>query len=332
MMNRDPYSTLGVSESAGQDDIRQAYRKLAKKYHPDANPGDRNAEERFKEIQEAYDILGDPEKRSQFDDARKSGGTFFRQGGPDMDFQGGFGGLGDILSGIFGGGFGGKPRPRSTVVDLAVPFATAARGGTVEAVLEVPRECRICGGVGGSGRETCASCGGSGRVNSGHGFFTTSHACQNCGGRGYTLKDVCGACQGSGRAASRERVTVTVPPGVEDGSVLRIPLGGVNAQAAVRVLPDRFLRREGRDIHCDVLITAPQAALGTRVMVRTLDGRVRLKIPEGTQPGTVIRIRGRGAVQHGVQGDQLVHVQVRIPSGLSLRERELWENLRRSGR
>jgi molecular chaperone DnaJ len=331
-VNRDPYSTLGVSESAGQDEIRQAYRKLAKKNHPDANPGDRNAEERFKEIQEAYDILGDPEKRRQFDEARKGGGAFFRQGGQDMDFQGGFGGLGDILGSIFGNGFGGKPRPGRTMVDLSVPFAAAARGGSVETVLEEPRECRVCGGAGGSGRETCASCGGRGRVTTGHGFFSTSHVCQNCGGRGYTLKDVCGACQGSGRTVSGERVTVAVPPGVEDGSVLRIPMGEGNVQAVIRVLPDRFLRREGRDIHCDVLITAPQAALGTRVMVRTLDGRVRLKIPEGTQPETVIRIRGRGAVQHGVQGDQLVHVKVRIPTGMSPRERELWENLRGAGR
>lgn len=328
-MNRDPYSILGVSEAAGQDEIKKAYRKLAKKYHPDANPGDRAAEERFKDVQDAYDIVGDPEKRSKYDAARKGGG--FGQDAPEMDFGGGFGGLGDILSGIFGGGFSGRSRPSQTVVDLPVPFVTAARGGSVDAVLDLPVDCPACGGAGGTGRETCASCGGSGRLTSGHGFFSTSHACQNCGGRGFTLKNRCPSCNGSGRSGTSDRVTVTVPPGVEDGGILRVQTTGGTVQARVRVIPDRFLRREGRDIHCDVKITASQAALGTRVMVRTLDGKVRLKIPEGTQPGTVLRIRGRGALQRGVQGDHLVHVVVMIPKSLKPDEKALWEKIRSSG-
>ena len=332
-MNRDPYSILGVSEGAGQDEIKKAYRKLAKKYHPDANPGDRSAEERFKEIQDAYDIVGDPGKREKYDAAKKGGGAYF--GGDEMPgggFEGGFGGLGDILSGIFGGGFGGRARQSQPAVDLAVPFATAARGGSVEAVMDIPVDCNECGGAGGTGRETCASCGGSGRVTSGHGLFSTSHPCQNCGGRGFTLSKRCSSCGGSGRAGTHDRVTVSVPAGVEDGSVLRISTTAGTVQAMIRVLPDRFLRREGRDIHCDVRITAAQATLGTRVMIRTLDGKVRLKVPEGTQPGTVIRIRGRGAVQRGVQGDQLVHVIVAIPTGLSPGEKALWEQLRTGGR
>jgi len=332
-VNRDPYSILGVSEDAGQDEIKKAYRKLAKKYHPDANPGDRAAEERFKEIQDAYDVVGDSGKRARYDAAKKGGGTFFGQDGmPGGDFEGGFGGLGDILSGIFGGGFGSRARRPQPTVDLAVPFATAARGGSVEAVLNVPVECSACGGVGGTGRETCASCNGSGRMTSGHGLFSTSHPCQNCGGRGYTLSNRCAACGGTGMAGSNDRVTVTVPAGVEDGSVLRIQTAGGTVQAMIRVLPDRFLRRDGRDIHCDVRITAAQAVLGTRVMVRTLDGKVRLKVPEGTQPGTVMRIRGRGAVQRGIQGDQLVHVVVGIPTGLSPGEKALWEQVRSTGR
>ncbi|MFO7625886.1 MAG: J domain-containing protein [Candidatus Fermentibacteraceae bacterium] len=332
-MNRDPYSILGVSEGAGQDEIKKAYRKLAKKNHPDANPGDRSAEERFKEIQDAYDIVGDPGKRAKYDAAKKGGGAFFGEDGmPGGDFEGGFGGLGDILSGIFGGGFGGRARQAQPTIDLSVPFATAARGGSIETVLNIPVDCTACGGVGGTGRETCASCGGSGRVTSGHGLFSTSHPCQNCGGRGYTLSKRCASCGGTGRAGTHDRVTVSVPAGVEDGSVLRIPTTGGTVQAMIRVLPDRFLRREGRDIHCDVRITAAQAALGARVMIRTLDGKVRLKVPEGTQPGTVIRIRGRGAVQRGVQGDQLVHVVVGIPTGLSPEEKALWEQIKSTGR
>lgn len=330
-MNRDPYSILGVSEGAGQDEVKQAYRRLAKKSHPDANPGDRAAEERFKEVQDAYDLIGDPEKRARYDAAKKGGGAFFGQGAPEMDFDGGFGGLGDILSGIFGGGFGGRSRPSPAVVDLSVPFVTAARGGSVDAVLDLPVDCPACGGAGGTGRETCASCGGSGRVTSGHGLFSTSHPCQNCGGRGFTLKNRCSSCTGSGRSGTRDRVTVTVPPGIEDGGILRIQTTGGTVQARVRVLPDRFLRREGRDIHCDVKVTAAQAALGARVMVRTLDGKVRLKIPEGTQPGTVLRLRGRGASQRGVQGDHLVHVVVVIPTGLSPDEKALWEKVRNTG-
>ena len=332
-MNRDPYSILGVSEGTAQEEIKKAYRKLAKKYHPDANPGDRSAEERFKEIQDAYDILGDPEKRAKYDAAKKGGGAYFGEGGmPGGDFEGGFGGLGDILSGIFGGGFGGRARQPQPTVDLSVPFVVAARGGSVDAVLDIPVDCPECGGAGGTGRETCSSCGGSGRMTSGHGLFSTSHPCQNCGGRGYTLSKRCSSCGGSGRAGTHDRVTVSVPAGVEDGSVLRISTTGGTVQAMIRVLPDRFLRREGRDIHCDVRITAAQATLGTRVMIRTLDGKVRLKVPEGTQPGTVIRIRGRGAVHRGVQGDQLVHVIVGIPTGLSPEEKALWEQIRSTGR
>lgn len=332
-MNRDPYSILGVSEGAAQDEVRQAYRKLAKKYHPDANPGNKSAEERFKEIQDAYDVIGDPDKRAKFDAAKKGGGAFFDGGIPEDGFEGGFGGgLGDILSGIFGGGFGARGRKPAPAVDIAVPFATAARGGNIDADLSIPVDCQECGGLGGTGRESCSSCGGSGHVTSGHGLFSTSHPCQHCGGRGFTLAKRCAACGGSGRVGTHDRVTITVPAGVEDGSILRVQTTGGMVQAMVRVLPDRFLRREGRDIHCEVRITAAQAALGTRVMIRTLDGKIRLKIPEGTQPGTVLRISGRGAVQRGVQGDQLVHVTVAIPTGLSHDEKALWEKIRSSGR
>jgi molecular chaperone DnaJ len=340
-VNRDLYSVLGVDETASRDEIKKAYRKLAKKYHPDANPGDSKAEERFKEVSEAYEILTDPEKRQQYDRIRQGGawtgmdGEGFQDG---ASFGGGMGGIEDILRSFFGGegfgfasggagtGFSGASR-RPPVARVRVPFATAALGGRVSARLEIPAPCPACGGAGGHGRKQCDNCGGSGRVSSRQGGFATMHPCPRCGGRGFLFESICSSCGGSGQTSRIENVSIDVPPGSDDGTTLRLSAGAGQVLVRLDVAPDGFLRREGRDIHCAVSVTAPQAVLGTTLKVRTLRGKVKLRIPSGTQPGTRLRLSGQGIPYRGATGDQIVTVEVRLPTSPSPEERRLWESL-----
>ncbi len=331
-MDTDLYSILGVDEKATAADLKKAYRKLAKKYHPDANPGDKAAEERFKEISDAYDVLSDPEKRERYNTLKKGGGAFFGQDG-GAPFTGGFGDLGDILSSMFGeGGFGQRSRRRTPSAKIRVPFRTAASGGTVKADLDIPARCAACSGEGGSGREVCKTCGGSGRTVNRQGAFSTMHSCPSCGGAGYILTSTCSVCHGSGETLNRQSVEVNIPPGSDDGSVMRLttPEGGT-VLVKLSVTPDRFLSREGRNIRCSVCITSPQAALGTSMMIRTLDGRVKLHIPPGTQPGTVLRLAGKGVLYRGARGDQYVHVDVSIPESLTEEQKRLWQKLKETG-
>lgn len=332
-MSKDLYEILGVDENATAEELRKAYRELAKKNHPDANQNNPEAEERFKAISDAYDILGNPEKREKYDQMRRGGHDPFA-GAAGTE---GFSDLSDILRSMFGGSmdsFGGRQTTgpsAPTAVELEIPFITAAKGGTVERVLQLPVRCEKCGGAGGTGRETCASCQGSGRVSSGGGFFSTVHPCANCGGRGYTLRDTCSSCRGTGKVQSREKVSLRIPPGASDGTVLRASIKGAQVHVHLRVKPDRFFKRQGRDILCSVSVTAAQAVLGASVMVRTLDGRVKLKVPPGTQPGSVFRIRGRGIAHNGVTGDQLVTLEVKLPVELTETQRELWKKVRSEG-
>lgn len=328
-MNRNLYAVLGVEETATQEEMKKAYRALAKKYHPDANPGNRQAEERFKEISEAWDILGDPEKKQQYD--------LMRSGGPGAwppEGEGGFdaGGIEDILRSMFGGGFdfgGGadgfsrRSSARPTVT-VRVPFQTAAAGGRLRTRVQVPSTCPACMGAGGSGERKCASCGGSGRTQQGQMVMP----CHRCGGRGSTFSSVCATCGGSGEVAGEEEIEIEVPPGSDDGSVFRAAAGsGRSILVKLRVGQDRFLSREGRDIHCTIGISAPQAVLGTKLKIRTLDGKVLLRVQPGTQPGTVLRLPGKGVVYRGARGDQLVHVEVSLPRTVSDEEKALWERL-----
>lgn len=346
-MNRDLYSVLGVDETATEDEIKKAYRKLAKRYHPDANPGDAKAEERFKEVSEAYEILTDPEKRQQYDQIRK-GGAWSGMGGGEAGGegspfgQGGMGGFEDILRSFFGGegfgfeggrrtGFGGGGTRRPPVARVSVPFATAALGGRVKARLDIPSACPSCGGAGGHGRKQCERCGGSGTVSSRQGGFATMHPCPGCGGRGFVFESTCAACGGSGQVSRTESVTIDVPPGSDDGTTLRLSADGGQVLIRLDVKPDGFLRREGRDIHCTVKVTAPQAVLGTTLKIRTLRGKVKLSIPPGTQPGTRLRLSGQGVPYRGATGDQIVTVDVKLPTSLSPDERRRWEELRRTG-
>lgn len=332
-MNKDLYEILGVSENATAEELRKAYRGLAKKNHPDTNKDNPEAEERFKAISDAYDILGNPEKREKYDQMRRGGHDPFA-GAAGTE---GFSDLSDILRSMFGGSadpFGGRPQQPSgprTAVEVEIPFITATKGGTVERVLQIPVKCDKCGGAGGSGRETCSSCQGSGRVSSGGGFFSTVQPCANCGGRGYTFSNICSSCRGTGTIQGREKVSLRIPPGASDGTVLRASINGTRVHVHLKVKPDRFFRRQGRDILCSVSVTAAQAVLGASLMVRTLDGRVKLKIPAGTQPGSVFRLRGKGVTHNGVTGDQLVTVEVKLPVKLSETQKQIWEKVREEG-
>ena len=353
---KDYYAVLGVTSGATQDQIKRAYRKLAKKWHPDANPGDKSAGERFKGITEAYAVLSDAKKRKQYDDLRRYGA--FSGAGPgarrppsgagrpgggagqrfeEMDFgdlSGGLGGLGDLFSSIFGGGSGrkkgGPERGESVETVVSIPFRVAALGGKVPITVPVTEACGTCGGSGaapGSTLSTCPECKGSGTISFGAGGFAVKRPCPACRGRGKIAAQPCPTCRGVGEVRVERRLMVTVPPGTDDGTKIRLkghgPRGTGGAPAgdlmvAFQIEPDRFFRREGLDVHCTVPINVAQAMLGTKLKVRTLDGKhIVLRIPAGTQSGRQFRIRAQGIEKAGQRGDQFVEVQVEVPDKLS---------------
>jgi molecular chaperone DnaJ len=356
----DFYDVLGVEEKAGQDEIKKAYRKLAKRYHPDANPDDPGAADRFKEIGEAYSVLSDPDKRKQYDrmkrlgafdftggvggGRRPSGDTPGGAGGFSFDDLGGIGGLGDIFSSIFdlgrkGGSTGtrGGGRARGANVEYVVelPFETAVKGGKVSISVPITEECATCGGSGaapGSGTHRCQECNGTGSVSFGQGGFAVKRPCPACVGRG-VLPDVpCPSCQGRGQVRQTRKIQVTVPEGVETGSKVRLSgqgerghQGGTPGDLVItfKVKAHRFFRREGLDIHVTVPVNIVQATLGSKIRVRTVSGkRVVLTIPPGTQSGTKFRIRGQGVEKGERVGDQYVEVRVEVPESLTDEQQE----------
>ncbi len=353
MAAKDFYQVLGVPDSAGQDDIKKAYRRLAKQYHPDANPNNASAAERFKEISEAHGTLSDPEKRKQYDHMRRLGafdgmprrqragarqGAGMGTGDADesgFDF-GDFGGLGDIFSSIFGRGRRDEPRTEMLEAVVEVPFRVAMLGGKLPVTLPVTETCATCAGSGGAPGatwSTCPECGGRGTISFGQGGFAVNRPCPQCRGRGRIPSQRCPTCQGAGEVRTERKVMITVPPATDNGTRVRLRGQGQSARAGsppgdllitFQVQPDRFFHREGLDIVCEVPINLAQAALGTRLRVRTLDGKkVMLRIPPGTQPGRKFRIKGQGLEKNGRRGDQLVGVQVTIPDGLTEEQREL---------
>jgi molecular chaperone DnaJ len=345
--NTDYYKVLGVGEKAAAEDIKKAYRRLAKKYHPDANPNNPSAAERFKEISEAHAVLSDTEKRRQYDLMRKYGafaptgggsGASSRPGVEDFDFTKGFeglGGLGDLFSSIFGKGRREAPEPIE--VALSVPFKVAALGGRVPAGIAVTEACPVCGGSGGAPGATiavCSECKGKGEIAFGQGAFAVKRPCPVCRGRGRVASEACGRCGGRGEVQVERRLMVEVPPGVESGHRLRLRDQGQrgsdgtmsDVMVTITVEPDRFLQRDGQDILCTIPINLAQAVFGTRVRVRTVEGkRVVLRVPAGTQPGRKFRIRGQGIERNGKRGDQLVEVQVTIPETLSAEQETLFK-------
>ena len=352
---RDYYEVLGVEKSASADDIKKAYRKKALQYHPDRNPGDKEAEAKFKECNEAYEVLSNDEKRSRYDQYGFAGVD--PNFNPNAGFGGGFGGFGDAFSGfgdIFGDLFGGGSRrspngPRqgeNVGARLELTFEEAAFGAEKEVPVTRIEACAKCSGTGsaaGSAPETCPTCRGTGSVRTTQNFMgmtmQSTTACPKCGGTGKIIKDPCPTCRGKGKVRRSTKIRVQIPAGVDDGQTVRVrgegcagsnggPSGDLLVEVSIRSHP--FFQRDGANVLCELPITFTQAALGAELEVPTLDGKVRYTIPEGTQTGTVFRLRGKGIpfVHSKTRGDQLVTVVVETPTKLSREQKEL---LRRFG-
>ena len=348
---RDCYEILGVSKTASDQEIKSAYRKLALKYHPDKNPDDKAAEEKFKEAAEAYSILSDAEKRARYDSYGYNGiqGGF---SGFDPTTFGDFGDiLGEFFGDIFGGGGGrrrrggGPERGSDLRYDLKIAFKEAAFG--LKTKIKIPRQetCSDCEGRGTpKGKEPvkCSACGGSGQQRYQQGFFSVSRTCQQCNGAGRIISEPCETCRGRGRVLKEKTLEVRIPAGVDNGSRLRIqgegeaglqngPSGDLYVVIYVEEHP--FFQRQGNNIYCHVPIGVTQAVLGAEISVPTLEDDEKMRIPEGTQTGAVFRLRGKGVTilgEHG-RGDQIVTVNVVIPTKLTKEQRQLYESLEKLG-
>ena len=349
---RDYYEVLGVGKSASDDELKKAYRKLAKQYHPDMNPGNKEAEAKFKEVNEAYEVLSDKDKRAKYDQFGHAGvDPNFGAGG----FGGGFGGfdmgdidLGDIFGSFFGGGFGGQrkadpnapQRGASLRASITIKFAEAMTGCEKEISLNRMETCDSCRGTGcasGTTAEVCPDCRGTGQIRiqrGGGGFaFSTTAPCSKCRGTGKLIHQPCPDCRGEGQVRRQRNIKVRIPAGIDDGQTISMRgqgNGGLNGGPAgdllvnVSVLPDRRFQRDGNNIYTERPVSFTQAALGASLEIETIDGKVKYDLPAGTQPGTVFRLRGKGApsVNGRGRGDQYVTVQVQVPTNLTGQQKD----------
>jgi len=342
MSKRDYYEVLGVSRDTSDRDIKKAYRRLAMKYHPDRNPGDKASEEKFKEANEAYEMLSDAQKKAAYDQYGHAGVDPNMRGGAGQG-HGGFGDVfGDVFGDIFGGGGGGRGRSRvqrgaDLRYNMELDLEEAVRG--VEKKIRIPTlvACKTCSGSGakaGTKPTTCGTCGGIGQVRMQQGFFSVQQTCPACHGEGSTVSDPCTDCRGRGRTENTKTLSVKIPPGVDTGDRIRLagegeagthggPSGDLFVQVSVR--RHSIFERDGKNLYCEVPISFVDAALGGEIDVPTLDGRVKLKVPEESQTGKMFRLRGRGVppVRGGAPGDLMCKILVETPVHLNPRQKEL---------
>jgi molecular chaperone DnaJ len=347
---RDYYEVLGLGKSASEEDIKKAYRKLAKQHHPDLNPNDKNAEAKFKAVNEAYEILSDPQKKRNYDQFGHAGvDPNYNPGGSGSGF-GGFGGFSGFgFEDILGDFFGGSSRrydPAAPIrggdrnVSVTVSFMEAAKGCKKRVDISRLETCSVCGGSGaapGTSKKTCPDCGGRGKIEVQQrtiiGVVQSSHTCQKCGGTGSVVEVPCKNCGGRGFASVRHSLDVQIPEGVDNGQTFALsgqgdhgvnggPSGNLNI--TVRVRPDAIFKRKGNDVYCDVPITFTQAILGTKILVPTIDGKVDLEIPPGTQPEKVFRLRGKGikGLTSYSKGDQYTTVKIETPTNLNREQKD----------
>jgi len=348
MSKRDYYDILGVSKSSSPEEIKKAYRKLAIKYHPDKNPDDHTAEDKFKEAAEAYEILSNPEKKQRYDHyghagvggASGGGGGY---GGGGMNMEDIFSQFGDIFGGAFGGGGRQQQRARRGsdlryVMELTLEEAVKGVKKTI--TFTAPAPCDACDGKGSKNPkdvETCKTCHGAGQVRMQQGFFSVQQTCSTCRGQGTIIKNPCNKCHGSGVSDRQQTLEVTIPAGVDNGDRVRLTGKGEairdgqsgDLYVEVVVREHEIFQRDGADLYMDVPVSIADAALGKEIQIPTLDGRVSLKIPEGTQTGKMFRLRGKGVkpVRTSMQGDLLCRVVIETPVNLTARQRELLKEL-----
>ena len=342
MIKRDYYDILGVDRSATEEELKKSYRKLALKFHPDRNPGNREAEEKFKEAAEAYEVLRDPERRDVYNRYGHEGlsGTGFRG---FSDFEDIFSSFGDIFEGIFG--FSGHRAHSRTAVrqgadlryDLKIAFMEAAFGKSTEIEIDKLERCKDCGGSGstaGTRPEACSRCAGRGQVTQSSGFFTISTTCPQCRGQGRIIRNPCSGCLGTGKAKIRKKIQVRIPPGVDNGSRLRLRGEGEEGESGgpsgdlyifIHVAPHDYFERDGDDILCQAAVSMTQAALGGTIDIPSLEGTETLKIPKGTQSGKIVRLKGKGIahLKGSGRGDQVVQLVVTIPTNLTKKQEDL---------
>ncbi|MDO4314639.1 MAG: molecular chaperone DnaJ [Oscillospiraceae bacterium] len=346
---RDYYEVLGISKGASEDDIKKAYKKMARKYHPDLNPDNKEAEEKFKEVNEAYEILSDPGKKARYDQYGHAGvDPNFGAGGAGFDGSFDFGDLGDIFGSFFGGGFGGgrrtnpnaPQRGESIRMSLAISFEEAAFGCEKAVTVDRMEQCGTCRGNGcapGTTPEICPDCHGTGQVQvrrqTPMGVFATSSPCTKCGGKGRIIHQPCKDCHGTGAVRKRKTIQASIPAGIDNGQTISIRgqgHAGVNGGPAgdllitITVRPHELFRREGTSVLCEAPITFAQAVLGAELEIPTIDGKVKYDLPEGTQSGTTFRLKGKGipAINGRGRGDQYVTVYIETPRNLNREQKE----------